>query len=93
MKNHMNLGPTPVDEPCVALSEPDYETLAAMECTRFIKLIRATLGQEPAGSLLMIHSMNHDYGAYQEVALFYDDEDKDHRRYAQRCETDLPETW
>ena len=87
------IGPTPHEEDCAQVGQPDYRTKALAECRRFIQLIRATVGPEPAGARLAIKSFEHDFGVYHEVVCYFEANNEAAREYAIRCENDAPATW
>jgi hypothetical protein len=93
MRDEMDLGCNPCDEPCVSLGEPDYYPRAREECTRFIQLIRKKLGEEPPGAYLKVKSNPHDFGVYLSVVVSFHDSDEEARNYAYLCESEAPRTW
>ena len=64
MRDYFSIGPTPSEEDCAYVGQPDYRRKAIAECSRFIELIRERLGSEPAGVELAIKSFPHDFGTY-----------------------------
>jgi len=94
-RDHLSLGPTPADEPCAALGEPDYEPRAKAECRRFIDLLRETFGPEPPGAFLTVKGFPHDFGTYYEVVCYYEESDEitSSAEYAYRLENEAPTTW
>ena len=93
MRDKIEIGPTPADEPCEQLG-PDYDPARArLECRLFIDAIRESLGPEPPGAQLRIASNPHDFGTYYEVACVYDDENEQATEYAFRCESEAPAQW
>lgn len=93
MRDYIEIGPTPADEPCAQVGETDYEERAAGECKRFIALIRKTLGPEPEGARLVVRANNHDFGVYYNVVCRYDDSFPDAVSYAFRAESEAPARW
>jgi hypothetical protein len=49
MKDYINIGPVPCEEDCAQVGREGYREQAVKECTRFIKLLRKTFGDEPPG--------------------------------------------
>jgi len=92
-KEYILLGPTPPDENCAQLGEPNYRIKAIKECNQYIDLIRQTLGQEPAGAELKIKAFDHDLGVYHEVVCYYDNNKQASLDYALKCESNGPKTW
>jgi hypothetical protein len=93
MRDEMDIGCNPCDEPCVNLGEPDYYPRARAECLRFIELIRKKLGEEPPGAYLKVKSNPHDWGSYLSVVVSFHDTDEEARNYAYLCESEAPRTW
>lgn len=93
MRDYMEIGPSPCDEPCVSVGEPNYYTRAKEECTRFIELIRKKLGPEPSSAQLKVKSNPHDFGTYLEVVCEFNEHDEEGREYACLCESTAPRTW
>ena len=93
MREFMNIGSTPSDEPCASVGEPDYYPRAREECARFIELIRKKLGEEPPGAHLATKSFPHDFGTYHEVVCYFEDSDEEASQYAYLCESESPRTW
>ena len=93
MRDEMDIGSAPCDEPCVSLGEPDYYPRAKAECLRFIELVRKKLGDEPPGAYLKVKSNPHDFGLYLSVVVVYQDSDEEARNYAYLCESETPRTW
>jgi hypothetical protein len=94
MRDHITLGPTPAEEPCQQLGSPDYTPqLARAECTRFIRAIRHTLGEEPPGATLAVKGFPHDFGTYYEVVCYYEDGNDEATDYAYRAESESPARW
>ena len=93
MRDFMDIGSTPSDEPCAQVGEPDYEREARTECAHFIELIRKVLGPEPDGAHLAVKGFPHDFGQYYEVVCYFEDSDEEARNYAFRCESETPAKW
>ena len=93
MRDFMDIGSTPSDEPCAQVGEDNYMERAREECNRFIELIRKKLGEEPPGARLAVKSNPHDFGTYLEVVCHFEDSDEEARIYALRCESEAPRTW
>jgi hypothetical protein len=93
MRDYLELGPTPCNEPCAQVGEDDYTARAFAECRRYIECIRKMLGNEPDGARLGIKAFPHDFGNYHEVVCYYDDDNEEAVNYAFKCESDGPKTW
>ena len=93
MMNYVSIGPSPCNEDCAQVGQPDYREKATEECKRFIALIREKLGPEPPGALLRIKWNDHDFGSYADVVCAYNDNDEEATEYAYHCEANAPVTW
>ena len=93
MRDIMELGPSPCEEDCAQVGDPDYDERSRQECHRYIARIRQVLGNEPDGARLTIKSFPHDFGSYREVVCVYDDADEEASTYAYRCEAEAPARW
>jgi len=93
MRDYMAIGSAPGDEDCAYVGEPDYHPRARAECARFIALIRKKLGDEPPGARLEVRTFAQDWDECCEVVCYFDDDDKEARNYAYRCESKAPRTW
>ena len=91
MVDYISIGPTPCNEECAQVGDPDYIEKAREECQRFLKLIRERIGPEPEGARLAIKSFPHDFGNYLEVVCFYNNEIS--QKYALKCEAETPSNW
>ncbi len=92
-KDFIDIGSSPVEEDCAQVGSDDYRSRARVECTRFIELIRQTLGDEPEGARLAVVSNPHDFGDYLSVVCWYEDTNEEAIEYAFRCENDAPIEW
>jgi len=93
MRDFIEIGPVPADEPCAQVGEENYREKAYKECARFIELIRTKLGPEPKKARLAIKAFPHDFGTYHEVVCYFDTHNSESVDYAFRCESDAPTTW
>jgi hypothetical protein len=93
MRDYISIGSSPYDEPCAQVGQPDYRKNAVAECTRFIELLRDTVGPEPEGARLSIKWFPHDFGDYAEVVCYYETNMSASVDYALRCEAETPATW
>ena len=92
-RDYMDIGSAPADEPTAQVGSPNYAEEGRAECTRFLNLIRKTLGDEPPGARLAVKANPHDFGTYYSVVCHYDDEDEAAASYALRCESEAPKEW
>ena len=93
MRDYIDIGPAPCEEACAQIGEYDFYARNTAECRRFIELIRASLGPEPAGARLGIKAHQHDFGTYREVVCYYDDDKPEAIDFAFRCESEAPSRW
>lgn len=93
MREYIEIGPSPAEEECVQIGDPNYSKLARAECHRFIDAIRQKLGPEVDGAALRVKSSPHDFGTYMEVVCYYDDDDPISTEYAFDCESNAPQRW
>ena len=94
MRDYIEIGSSPVEEPCVQVNkEGNYHKAMREECLRFIELLRRTFGPEPEGARLSVKSNPHDFGTYYEVVCYFEDNDEEARKYAFRCEAETPARW
>jgi len=93
MRDYVDLGSAPYEEPCANVGEPDYQKRARVECNRFVDFLRKTFGPEPPGATLRVKSNPHDFGSYLSVVCEFDDRNEAAAEYAYRCEDDTPATW
>lgn len=89
MREYIDIGPTPADEPCAQIGEDDYTSRAVAECRRYARLINRAY----PGACAVVVPHRHDYGTYYEVAVKYDDADIAQAELAYRIEETLPLTW
>ena len=90
MRDFFTIGPTPREESCAYVGEPDYAENAQAECRRFVKLLRQTFGPEPDGAQLRTKSFPHDFGTYYEVVCHFNSDMPASIEYAMRCESEAP---
>ena len=93
MRDYIDIGSSPANEPCAQVGTEDYAQKARAECQRFLELIRTNMGEEPGSARLSIKANSHDFGTYYEVVCYYDDTDEEATRYAVRCRDDQPAEW
>jgi hypothetical protein len=93
MRDKLELAPTPVEEDCEQLG-PNYNPARARaECKAFIGQLKRQFGDPPPGASLIVTSNHHDFGTYHEVAVRFEDGDRDAVGYAFRLEAELPDHW
>jgi hypothetical protein len=93
MRDWIDLGSGPPDEPCAQVGTDGYYDRARRECRAYIALLRRHLGKEPEGAELSIRSNQHDFGTYLSVVCWYDAAKPESLDYAFRCEGHGPQEW
>lgn len=95
MREYLTLGPTPCDELCAQVGDPDYHDRATLEVRRYIDLLVKKFGDPPGGAYYTfgMKSFPHDYGSYWEAVIYYDTELPETVEFAFRVENNLPATW
>lgn len=90
----MNIGPVPCEENAAQVGRPDYDERSRLECAVFKRMLER-LHPSPAdcAAVLVIKSFAHDFGAYREVCVRYDDTDAQATNYAFHLEGDTPAEW
>jgi hypothetical protein len=87
------LGPSPANEDCAQVGDPNYAARARDECRAYVRAIRSVCGPEPEGARLVIRPLPHDYGSYFEVAVVFDPDNQQAARYAALVDDTAPRTW
>lgn len=92
-RDFISIGSSPVDEPCAQLGSDGYYPKSRIECKALIHQLRRIFGEEPYPARLAIKSFSHDFGEYQEVVCYFDDEDEKSMNYAFKLESETPASW
>ena len=87
MTDYLNIGPTPCEETCTMVGNPDYHTLAKPECERFKAQIERHY-PPIFNTRVVVKSFDHDFGTYYEVCIVYSIEDEQANEYAFEVESD-----
>ena len=93
MKDYMNIGSSPVDEPCAQIGTDGYYELAQKECKAFVNQLLRVFGKPPQETYLKVKGFDHDFGRYYEVVVVYDDNHEEGLEYALKLEGNTPEKW
>ena len=88
----LTIGPSPIEENCALVGRPDYEERSRRECHVFLRQLERQF-PPPVGAALFIKSFPHDFGAYREVCVRYDDDDAQAFEYACGLENNTPMNW
>jgi len=97
MLEHIELGPTPADEPCQQVGTESYNpTLARQETMRYCRQLYRMfpIPKELAHSLCFRpKSFRHDFGSYNEACVQYDPNCEAAVNFALHVEANLPANW
>lgn len=91
--DYIEIAPSPVNECCVQVGDPDYERKSLIECRVFKKQLIRQFGPPPPGARLAIKSFPHDFGTYREVVCYFEEGNEEAESYAFRLEDETPEYW
>ncbi len=90
MRDLLSIAATPYGEDCHPAGHPD----AREECVRFAELLRNVFPNwEATGARFTVKSNPHDFGAYYEVNVAFNDEDPVSTAFAFHVEEHAPELW
>jgi hypothetical protein len=93
MREYMELGPTPCDEPCEQLG-PNYNRRKALrECRAYARQLERQHGAPPEGAYFGVKGFAHDFGTYHETVIYFDTENEAAMEYAYKVEGDTPANW
>lgn len=94
MRDYLNIGSVPVDEPCAQVGADNYRQDAHLECNMFMNKLRQTFPWlEDEMTWFKIKGFAHDFGDYYEVVVSYDDADEESYLKAIYVENNTPMTW
>jgi hypothetical protein len=103
MIDYLDIGPTPSAETCQQVGARDYDhEIARLECRAYVSLLTRFAEAECARRgyhfgdttcSLRIRSHAHEFGAYLEVAVRYDEDHEEATDLAYWIEANAPETW
>lgn len=74
MKDYLNIGSTPAEEPCAQVGRDNYHRLSIIECRAFAHQCHRELVKkfgEEYTVVVRIKSFPHDFGSYKEVVVEY----------------------
>ena len=76
MKDYLYIDTTPTNEKCTQVNDPDYSAKARAEGRRMIKQIdkHYPLPESASMGYTRIKSESHDFGAYYQIQIIFDDE-------------------
>lgn len=92
--DYVYLAPSPIEEDCAQVGEPDFRKKATKEMTAFCnQLYRQFPNSMEMGIRFRIKWQDHDFGQYGEVVATYDMNDDEAMNLAYEIENNLPEHW
>ena len=89
MRDYMELGPTPCDEPCAQVGAYDFESKVRKECRAYKHQLERLFPECD----FIVKAFSHDFGTYYEVCVVYDTDDRQSAENALKVEINLPEKW
>lgn len=89
MKEYMQIGSAPYNVDCAQVGSTayNYDARSRIECYAFLDQIKRVCGEPPEGAGIIVKSFPHDFGAYREVCVVYDDQNEEATQYAFKCES------
>ena len=87
------LGPTPAEDTCAQVGQPNYREQALKECRAYSRQLARRFGELPSGARFTLTREIHDFGTYFEVVVQYDPEEEAASEFAFRVEDNLPARW
>jgi hypothetical protein len=92
--DYIEISPTPVDEDCAQVGEPNFRENATKEMNAFInQLYRAFPLAEDKSVSFRKKWFSHDFGSYGYVVAYYDADSSESYEYAISVENDTPMYW
>ena len=75
---YIELGPTPADEDCAQVGQPNYNTFARMEAKAYINQLNREFSHWVESGWIRFDNkwFNHDFGSYCEVVVYYQSDDE-----------------
>lgn len=96
MRDYLNIGSTPYDEPCVQVGSPHYHKWGRKECSAFATQCSSLLSSEFGDDTVVscsVKSFLHDFGTYHEVVVWYNPDNEDSTNQAFWLEENCPANW
>lgn len=94
MRTYLELSPTPTDEDCAQVGEPDYRAKATKEMKAYInQLYREFPDTQDEGCEFFIKWFPHEFGSYGYVCVMYTEGNRMQEEYAFSIENNLPYNW
>lgn len=94
MRDYMEVGSSPADEACVqVITGQDYMPAMRAELQRYKAMLERRFPDAPDGAYFTVRWNQHDFGSYGEVAVRFDDDDREAAAFAYFVEAHCPATW
>lgn len=94
MKQEITIGAAPTEEGCAQLGSDDYQEKSQLECRVFKRMLeRLHPIPENVDVRLQIKSERHEFGAYREVCVRFEDTCEVATTYAYELEAKGPTKW
>jgi len=96
MREYLDIGSSPVDEPCAQLGTEEYLSRVRLELwayrNQMERLWAVRLAEEP-DMHFGVRANQHDFGTYHELVIHYDDEFETQANLAIEMQNESPATW
>jgi hypothetical protein len=94
MREYMEIGSTPYDEPCAQVGSDDYKNRAEKEMDTYISLLERLFPEALSKNINFKKKwFQHDFGTYGEVCMYWNTENEESDSYVYEIEKRLPESW
>lgn len=97
MLEKIELGPTPSDETCIQVGEPDYEIRAHAETTAYVNQLHRVYAAAHNGkrspARIRVKEFSHDFGAYFEAVVSFQDNNEEQIEAAFWLDANAPSQW
>jgi hypothetical protein len=94
MREYMEIGSSPYGEDCAQVGSNDYRNRAESEMDAYIRLLEREFPEALSNNINFKKKwFDHDFGAYGEVCMFWNPENKKANAYVYYMESRLPEEW
>lgn len=93
MIDYLEIPSTPLDEKCVQVGEENYYAMSLVEVRVMKDFLLRKFGQPPAGAYFACKRVNHDFGSYPELRIYFDENDQEASKYAYDLDSNIPAQW
>lgn len=93
--DYITLGPTPPDEDCAQVGEPNFRKLATVQMKAYVNQLNRRFDNWVKDGYILFDKkwFNHDFGSYGEVVVYYNTEDEMSRMCAISVDRSIPTYW